>query len=170
LQCIEGPCLEIRKVLHAAHFMPETTTALEALGKFKSTGSEIAIVIDEYGSVLGLVSLDDILKSIVGDVALSEGTREMEAIQREDGSWLFDGMILVDDLKEHLILDELPDEEEDRYETLSGLVMSRLGRVPTSGDHFDWDGYHFEVVDMDGRRVDKVMVSKMPEKEDQDEG
>jgi len=166
LQCIEGPCLDIRKVLQETHFMPETTSALEALGKFKSTGSEIAIVIDEYGSVLGLVSLDDILKSIVGDVALSEGTREMDAIQREDGSWLFAGLILIDELKEKLAIDKLPDEEEDRYETLSGLVMSRLGRVPTSGDYFEWDGYRFEAVDMDGRRVDKVLVVRLPENKD----
>jgi putative hemolysin len=162
LQCIEGTCLDIRKVLQDPLFMVETTTALEALGKFRSTGAEIAIVIDEYGSVLGLVSLDDILKSIVGEVASPEGVHEAEAIRREDGSWLFDGMILVDELKEHLDMDELPDEDEDRYETLSGLVMSQLGRVPTSGDHFEWDGYRFEVVDMDARRVDKVMVTKLP--------
>jgi putative hemolysin len=165
LQCINGPGLDIRKVLHEPLFMVETATVLEALGKFRSAGVEIAIVIDEYGSILGLVSLDDILKSIVGEVASSEGSPEIEAVQRDDGSWLFDGRFLVDELKEHLELDALPDEEEDHYESLSGLVMSQLGRVPITGDHFAWDGYRFEVVDMDGRRVDKVLVAKLPEGE-----
>jgi putative hemolysin len=160
LQCVNGPCFEMRKVLLPVLFMPETTTALEALEKFKIENTEVAMVIDEYGGVVGLISLDDISNAIVGDVISPQGTQEAEAVQREDGSWLFDGMILVDDIKDLLNIDEFPEEKEDHYETLNGLMMSRLERVPESSDHFEWDGYKFEVVDMDGRRVDKVLVTK----------
>jgi putative hemolysin len=161
LQCVNGPCFDMRKALLPVLFMPETTTALESLEKFKLEKTEVAMVIDEYGGGVGLISLDDILDAIVGDVVSPQGTDEAEAVQREDGSWLFDGMILVDDIKELLGVDEFPEEKEDHYETLNGLMMSRLERVPASGDHFEWDGYKFEVVDMDGRRVDKVLVSKL---------
>ncbi|MEN6409228.1 MAG: hemolysin family protein [Anaerolineaceae bacterium] len=159
LQRVEGFHTDIRKALRQPVFIPETTAALDVLTRFKTSGSELAIVIDEYGGVLGLVSMNDILEAIVGEwVNVPEGGQEEEAIRREDGSWLFDGLILIDDLKDYLDLDELPDEEEGNYETLSGLMMTRLGKIPISGDHFEWENYHFEVVDMDGRRVDKVLV------------
>jgi putative hemolysin len=103
--------------------------------------------------------MHDILKAIVGDVAASGGELEPDAIRREDGSWLFDGMILIDDLKDRLEIDDLPHEDEGNYETLNGLIMAHLGRVPTSGDYFEWGGFRYEVVDMDRRRVDKVLVS-----------
>ena len=160
---MNGHCIDMRKALLPVLLMPETTTALESLEKFKIEKTEVAMVIDEYGGVVGLISLDDILNAIVGDAVSPQGTQEAEAIQREDGSWLFDGMILVDDIKDLLGIDEFPDEKEDHYETLNGLMMSRLQRVPESGDHFEWDGYRYDVVDMDGRRVDKVLVSKLPD-------
>jgi len=160
LQRVDGPSFDIRKALQPVLFIPEATSALDALERLKKTVADMAVVIDEYGGVLGLVSMNDILEAIVGDVASSEGEPEPEAIRREDGSWLFDGMILTDDLKDALGLDKLPDEDEARYDTLSGLMMAQLGRVPVSGDHFTWGGLRFEVVDMDGRRVDKVLVSR----------
>jgi putative hemolysin len=161
LQCVEGPHFNLHNALHLPLYIPEATTALQALDRLKSSGVELAVVIDEYGGVLGIVSMNDILEAIVGEIATPQGEREPEAVQREDGSWLFDGMILVDELKELLKLDELPEEHEGRYETLGGLMMAELGRVPTSGDHFVWQGYRFEVMDMDGRRVDKVMVAPL---------
>jgi putative hemolysin len=162
LQRVEGGPYDLQKALQQPLFIPESTAALDVLTRFKTTGAEMAVIIDEYGGVMGLVSMNDLLEAIVGDVLAADGTQESEAIQREDGSWLFDGMILVGELKEHLDLDELPDEEDGAYETLSGLVMAQLGRIPTSGDAFEWDGLRFEVVDMDNRRVDKVLVTAIP--------
>jgi len=159
LQRVEGPHFDIQKVLSQPLFFPGSTPALDALERFRETGAELAVIIDEYGGVLGLVSMNDILEAIVGDVFSPQGKQEAEAIRREDGSWLFDGMIQIDELKDYLDIDELPDEEEVKYETLSGLMMTQLGRIPVSGDHFEWENLQFEVVDMDGRRVDKVLIT-----------
>jgi putative hemolysin len=159
LQKVEGLHFDIHRALGQPLFIPDSTGALKVLEQFKVTGAEMAIVIDEYGGVLGLVTMHDILKAIVGDVAASGGELEPDAIRREDGSWLFDGMILIDDLKDRLEIDDLPHEDEGNYETLNGLIMAHLGRVPTSGDYFEWGGFRYEVVDMDRRRVDKVLVS-----------
>ncbi|MCE1253753.1 MAG: hemolysin family protein [Anaerolineae bacterium] len=150
---------DLRSILLQPIFVPESAMSLTVLERFKSTGIEMAIVVDEYGGVLGLVTLTDVLEAIVGDVATPHGVIDSEAVQREDGSWLFDGLIQVDELKEYLDVKELPDEGDRNYETLSGLIMSQLGRVPIVGDYFAWDRFKFEVVDMDGRRVDKVLVS-----------
>ncbi len=106
-----------------------------------------------------MVSMNDIIEAIVGEVVTPQGEDEADAIRREDGSWLFDGMIHIDELKDYLDINQLPDEDEGDYETLSGLIMAQLGRIPTSGDYFEWEKFRFEVVDMDGRRVDKVMVT-----------
>ncbi len=159
LQRVEGPHFDLAKAMQQPLFLPEATTALDVLEQFKTTGSEMAIVIDEYGGVLGLVSMNDILEAIVGDVITPGALHEAAAVRREDGSWLFDGMILADDVKKHLDLDELPGEREANYATLGGMIMSQLGRIPTSGDHLEWENIRFEVVDMDGRRVDKVLVT-----------
>jgi len=159
LQRLENNQYDIQAVLQEPLFIPESTPALDVIQTFKTTGAELAVIIDEYGGVLGLVSLNDILEAIVGEVITPYGEDEPEAIRREDGSWLFDGMIHIDELKDYLDIDELPDEDEGDYETLSGLVMSELGRIPVSGDYFEWKNMRFEVMDMDGRRVDKVLVT-----------
>jgi len=162
LQRVEGDQFDIAKVMLQPLYLPESTPALVVLEKFRSTGIELAVIIDEYGGVLGLVSMNDILEAIVGDVVYPHKENEADVIQREDGSWLMDGMLQVDELKDYLDIDYLPDRDEGNYETLSGLMMAQLGRVPVSGDHFEWEGLRFEVVDMDGRRVDKVLISKLP--------
>lgn len=167
LQRVTGASFDLQAALQAPLYVPETTPTLAALEQFKRAGAEIAVVIDEYGGVLGLVSLNDVLEAIVGDMTPESNQSEAEAIQREDGSWLFDGMILADDLKATLDMDELPEEEDRKYETLSGLMMSELGRIPCSGDHFQWQAYRFEVVDMDGRKVDKVLVTRIPEQKEE---
>lgn len=161
LQRVEGEQFDIKKVMQQPLFLPESTPALSVLEKFRSTGIELAVIIDEYGGVLGLVSMNDILEAIVGDVVYPHKDYEEQVTRREDGSWLMDGMLQVDELKDYLDIDYLPDRDEGNYETLSGLMMAQLGRVPVSGDHFEWEGLRFEVVDMDGRRVDKVLISKV---------
>lgn len=150
--------IDLEKVMQDAFFLPETTPALETVEILKKSGFEIALIIDEYGGVLGLVGMGDILQSIIGNVSSPLETEDEEVVLRDDGSWLFDGMIQIDELKEHLGIERLPEEEEGRYETLSGLMMAVLNRIPLTGDYFDWNDFRFEVVDMDGRRVDRVMV------------
>jgi putative hemolysin len=145
----------LKDKLRPAMYVPETMLASRALEVFKEKNAELMLVIDEFGSLQGLLTLNDIIEEIVGDIEV-----EPQAMQRQDGSWLLDGMLPVDDFKEIFTLQTLP--HEDEYETLSGFVMTSLGRVPQSTDHFEWNGLRFEVMDMDGRRVDKVLVTTLP--------
>jgi putative hemolysin len=131
--------------------------------RFKEMHSQIAIVIDEYGGVEGLVTSDDILSSLVGDIPQADRGEEQSAIQREDGSWLIDGMYSIDEFWELFDLPPMPEDIEGYYQTLGGFVMASLGQVPQPGDNFTWGGLRLEVIDMDGRRVDKVLVMRLPE-------
>jgi putative hemolysin len=156
--------LELKTILKPPLFVPESTPALKALELLRTSRNHIALVIDEYGGFQGIVTLYDILEAIVGDVPSAGEPVEPQAVQREDGSWLFDGMLQIDEFKEILGLDDLPDEDRAGYQTLGGFVMAQLGNIPNAGQHFDWDGWRCEVVDMDGRRVDKVLVYNLPVK------
>lgn len=140
-------------------FVPETTPVLKLLETFKQAGRHIALVIDEYGSISGLVSLNDVLESIVGDIPSTDTDSDPPAVQRADGSWLLDGMLPIDELKERLGIAELPGERDGEFATLAGFVLMQLGRVPRVGETFEWNGYHFEIVDMDGHRVDRLLVT-----------
>jgi putative hemolysin len=160
-RCLAGSKVELRENLRPPLFVPEGLAALRLLEMFKKSRTHIALVVDEYGGVEGLVTLNDILEDLVGDVASVDMPEERQIYQRSDGSWLIDGKVLIDDLKEALSIPQLPDEESGSYQTLGGLVMLQVGRVPVTGDCFETEGYKFEVVDMDGKRVDKVLVSKV---------
>jgi putative hemolysin len=153
-----GDPIRLKDMLKPAFFIPETMFASRALEIFKEKGTEILLVIDEFGGLQGLLTINDIIEEIVGEIEMEEP----QATQRQDGSWLLDGMIEVDEFKEIFKLPGLP--HEDEYETLSGFVMMSLGRVPQASDHFDWHGLRFEVIDMDGRRVDKVLVTTLPQR------
>ncbi len=153
-----GEMVRLKDLLRPAFFIPETMFASRALEIFKEKGTEILLVIDEFGGLQGLLTINDIIEEIVGAMELEEP----QATQRQDGSWLLDGMLEVDEFKEIFKLSALP--HEDEYETLSGFVMVSLGRVPQVTDHFEWNGYNFEVIDMDGRRVDKVLVTTLPQR------
>ena len=159
-QLVKNKNLEIKSSLHPVLFVPEAASILEVLERMKQTSEETALVVDEYGGVSGLVTITDILESIVGDVEMPQPGEEPDVIQREDGSYLLDGRIPNDEVKELLDIDGLPEESEGSYESLGGMMMAVLGRIPTSGDHFEWQGFRFEVVDMDGHRVDKVMAAR----------
>jgi putative hemolysin len=155
--------VDLQAALVPPQFVPESMPALKVLEMFRKSGVHIALVIDEFGGLQGLVTLQDIVEGIVGDLpGLGEG-EEPEIVQREDGSWLLDGALAIDEVKEALDLrGDLPDEDRGIFNTLGGFVMTQLGRIPDPGDHFYWAGMRFEVVDMDGHRVDKVLVQ--PEK------
>jgi putative hemolysin len=145
--------INLKELAKPAYFIPETMLASRALEVLKKNNAEMLLVVDEFGGVQGLLTINDILEEIVG---VMEGD-EPQATQRQDGSWLLDGMLEVDEFKEIFNLNELPHETE--YETLSGFIMTSLGRLPQTADHFEWNNLRFEVVDMDGRRVDKVLVT-----------
>jgi putative hemolysin len=148
--------INLKELAKPAYFIPETMLASRALEVLKKNNAEMLLVVDEFGGVQGLLTINDILEEIVG---VMEGD-EPQATQRQDGSWLLDGMLEVDEFKEIFDLHELPHETE--YETLSGFVMTSLGRLPQTADHFEWNNLRFEVIDMDGRRVDKVLVTSKP--------
>jgi putative hemolysin len=139
-------------------FVPESTRGLKVLELFKQTVTHIALVVDEYGVIQGLVTLNDIMSEIVGDVPAQPGQEEPQAVRREDGSWLVDGMLPVEEFFELFDVEELETEARGNYQTLGGLVITNLGRIPTAADHFEWQGMRIEVMDMDGNRVDKVLV------------
>lgn len=150
---------DVRACLRKAPFVPETIRALRALEIFQQQRSHMAFVVDEHGVFQGLVTLTDIVEAIVGDVPSQPKREEPHAVQREDGSWLVDGITPAYEFKELLGIRELPGEDEGEFTTVGGFVMARLSRVPQVGDHFDQDGRRYEVVDMDGNRVDKILVS-----------
>jgi putative hemolysin len=161
-RCLAGGKIDLKENLRPPLFVPEGVPALKLLEMFKKSRTHMALVVDEYGGVEGLVTLNDILEDLVGDVASVDMPEERQIIKRADGSWLIDGKILIDDLKELLGVPRLPDEDSGSYQTLGGLVMLQVGRVPVTGDTFVSAGYRFEVVDMDGKRVDKVLVTPVP--------
>ena len=141
-------------------YVPENWPALKVFDLFRTSGIHQALVIDEYGGVQGIVTLYDVLEAIVGEIPQDEEDKEQEAVLRTDGSWLFDGMIAIDELKEILEVDEFPGETRVDFQTLSGFVMNQLGTIPKVGQSFEWDRFTFEVVDMDGNRIDKVLVKR----------
>jgi putative hemolysin len=151
---LAGEPINLKDKLRPALYIPETSFASRALEIFKEQKRELMLVVDEFGSLQGLLTLNDIIEEIVGDFEL-----EPQATQRQDGSWLLDGMLPIDDFKEIFNLRTMPHESE--YETLSGYVMTSLGRIPQAADRFEWNTLNFEVMDMDGNRVDKVLVSTL---------
>ncbi|MEB3827305.1 hemolysin family protein [Phormidium sp. CCY1219] len=154
-----GEPLDLTASLRQPLFVPENTKALKVLELFKQSGTHIALAVDEYGVIQGLVTLNDILEAIVGDLPSVNQPEDAQAVQREDGSWLLDGMVSVEKFRQLFDLPELPGEQRGNYHTLGGFVITHLGRIPTAADHFEWNSLRFEVMDMDGNRVDKILVT-----------
>jgi putative hemolysin len=157
--CLAGQALDLKPMLQEPLFVPRSVSALHVLELFKKSGKHIALVVDEYGGIEGLLTHHDILQAIAGEIAIGEKLKDPRAVQRHDGSWLLDGMLAVDEFKEIFHLDELPGEKKDAYQTLGGFLFTQMGRVPSVAERFEWDGLRFEIVDMDGKRIDKVLVT-----------
>ena len=155
---------DIRDLAVPPLIVPETMVAVRLLETFKQSGKRIALVSDEFGSVTGLVSIIDVLEAIVGDIPSEAEKGKKPFQQREDGSWLIDAMMEVDDFKDLLGLEELPNEEHDDYCSVGGFALSMIGQIPSEGDSFDHEGWHFEIVDMDRHRIDKIIASRTPAK------
>lgn len=168
---LSGQPLDLTRHLQPPAFVPESTRALKLLEMFRQSATQLAFVVDEYGVIQGLVTLTDLLIAIVGDMPSNSDLEEPQAVQREDGSWLLDGMMDIDNFKEIVDIEdeELPGEQRGNYHTLGGFVIMHLGRIPSAADAFEWSRFRFEVVDMDGNRIDKVLVSQIAEKTDEAE-
>ena len=154
---VAGEKPDLRSLLQEPVYLPEGVSALRGLERLRETGSHIALVLDEYGGIEGLVTLHDFLSAIVGELPTPDQEEPM-AVRREDGSWLLDGRLSVSELSELLGISSAEAVDLDEVQTLGGFVMGRIGHVPRTGDAFDWGGFRFEVIDMDDRRVDKVLV------------
>ena len=156
---LDGQAVDLKAILRAPVFVPESAPALEVLELFRSSHQPLALVIDEYGGLEGLLTVDDVLEAIVGEFPVEGEVFEPDAVQRRDGSWLLEGTLPIDEFKDLFDIDELPGEAKGHFDTLAGFVMAFLGRIPSTADHFQWNDLCFEVMDMDGRRVDKVLVA-----------
>jgi putative hemolysin len=156
-----GQMIDINAALRPPIFAHESLPALKLLEFLREKRSPLVLVIDEFGSIIGLVTLHDVLTAIVGDLPmLEDDDDEPEVVERADGSFLLSGVLAIDELKDLLELGELPEEDETGYETLGGMLMAKTGRILDVGEVFQWGGWRFEVMDMDGLRVDKVLVSR----------
>jgi putative hemolysin len=157
---LSDPNYDLQTLLRPVRFVPESMHAAKLLRLFQETGDSVAIVVDEHGGTSGMVGAMDIMEAVVGEVPAIGELTEPRIVQREDGSWLLDGALPVEELKELLQVRKLPEEGEVDYTTLGGLISAHLGRIPAVSDHFEWQGFRFEVVDMDDRRVDRVLVGR----------
>jgi len=145
-------------------YVPSTARALDLLEEFRDAETRLALVVDEYGDIEGLVTLNDLLVAVVGKSTQPQRTaNSAPVVRRDDGSWLIDGALSTEDLRELLTLGQLPDEEEHEYHTAAGMMMARFARIPQVGEHFDWKGFRFEVMDLDGARIDKILIAQQSE-------
>lgn len=157
--------IDLEAIAAPPMFVPESTPALRMLQTFKESGRHVALVVDEYGALEGLVSLNDIVEGIIGEVTRPGSQPDPMVVQRADGSYLLDGSLPVDQLQDLMQTERLPGgsaaSEGKDYHTLAGVVVTFLGHIPRAGEAFDWEGFRFEIVDMDGQRVDKVLLSRI---------
>jgi len=158
---VENQPVDLEAMMQPPLYVAASMRALNVLEQFRQTGVHIALVTDEFGGIEGLLTLNDLMEAIVGDLPSAEDQEEPLVIEREDGSWLLDGSLDIGDFKALVHRQELPDELSGVYHTIGGFVMHQLGRIPRASEHFQWDGLSFEVMDMDGKRVDKILVAEL---------
>ncbi len=160
-QHLRGEPFDIRAVMNEPQFVPEIAPVLNVVDQMRSTGTRDAIVVDEYGGVAGLITMSDVLSDIVGELEDDTNTGIKGSVQRADGSWLLDGNFPAHETRELLDIGELPGEESGMFETIGGFVMNQLGHIPQAGESVEIAGYRVEVVDMDGHRIDKLLVARL---------
>ena len=161
---LSGKNIDLQALMQLPAFVPRSMTALQVLDHIKQSGSHIVLVVDEYGGIEGLLTHHDILEAIAGDMPSGKSPLEPKAVQRKDGSWLLDGMLSIEEFKEIFHLESLPGEKKDAFQTLGGFIFTQMGSVPSVSEYFEWNDLRFEVVDMDGKRIDKVLVSSARKK------
>jgi putative hemolysin len=154
-----GEKLSLQENLDPPLYVPETLTGMDLLEQFKQSRTHIAFVVDEYGGLEGLVTIQDIFDTLIGEI-VTEGEEATDPVQRDDGSWLFEGDTSIPEIKDCLAIDELPEQDKGRYHTVSGLILLLLGKMPVAGDSVILQDWKLEVVDMDGRRIDKILATR----------
>jgi putative hemolysin len=159
-QTLRGQQPSLLGSLQAPIYVPEILTGLDLLEHFRNASVQFAFVVDEYGEVQGVVTPQDIMEVIAGEFK-TQGAEDAWAVQRDDGSWLLDGLIPIPELKDLLVLKTVPEEGRSHYHTLSGMVMQLLGKLPQTGDHCVWEDWQLEIVDLDGMRIDKVLAKRI---------
>jgi putative hemolysin len=159
-QRMKGESTNIQEYLQLAIFVPESLTGMKLLEQFRESGVQMVFVVDEYGEILGLITLQDVLEALTGEFKPRD-PEDVWAVQREDGSWLIDGLIPIQELKDRLGLKSVPEEHKGRYNTLSGMMMWLIGSLPRTGDVAEWEEWRLEVVDRDGNRIDKVLANHL---------
>ena len=152
---------DLKNLLTEPLYLPFSMTATKLLEVFKQTGKHVALVTDEFGGVEGLVSVSDVMEAIVGEVPSAEKPRKEFIKRRDDGSWLCDAWVDIEELRRTLKICSLPGEEDEEFQTLGGFILHHFGQIPTEGEHFDSQGLRFEVVDMDRHRIDKVLITRV---------
>lgn len=156
---------ELRSLVTPPLYVPTSMSSSGLIAAFKKSGKHIALVVDEFGGLQGLVTLNDVMEAIVGNLPEREQRYEPKAVQRDDGTWLIDALLEIDEVKERLqIMEMLPDEDKDEFTTLGGFLLDRLGHIPREGERVEWGRFLFEILDMDRQRIDKVLVTILPEK------
>ncbi|WP_418316526.1 hemolysin family protein [Piscinibacter sakaiensis] len=164
-QAVQGLPLALSKLsegLQPCVFVPETLSGMELLEQFRASGAQLVMVVDEYGEVQGMITVRDVLEAIAGEFTTPTDD-DAWAVSQGEGGWIFDGLIPVHELKDRLDLKELPEEDRGRYNTLAGMIMLLLGRLPMTGDTVDWENWRFQVVEMEGKRVDRVFATAIDE-------
>ena len=160
--------INLEKCVKTPMFIPKSMHSFKVLENFKESGIHEAIVLDEFGGVIGFLTMQDILAEVVGDISPSE-EEPIQIIKRNDNSWLIDGLLPIDEFKDHFDIEELPEEERDHYQTMGGFVTSFLGYIPNEGEKFTWHSFSFEIVDMDRVRIDKILLTKLNITKEDDE-
>ncbi|WP_409200477.1 hemolysin family protein [Methanobrevibacter sp. DSM 116169] len=164
-----GEKVDIEKTIKEPLIVPTNVPSLELLKQFKKNSGYVhmALIVDEFGSLEGLITLNDLLEGIVGDIPGIDETDDPIATKRSDGSWLVDGRYPIDRLKEDCNIPiDFPNEKEDNFSTIAGFILSYTGKIPETGEKFDWENYSFEIVDMDGHQIDKVLINHLPDNQD----
>jgi putative hemolysin len=157
---VRGEGTDLTAVLQQPTLIPESLPAFKALEALRNAHTSLGLVLDEFGGIEGVITLTDLLEALVGDIPAERGETGGSVVQRADGSWLIDGMLPMAELREVLDWDETPGERRGDYQTVGGFVLDQLGRIPAAGERFAWEGWLVEVIDMDGNRVDKVLVAR----------
>jgi putative hemolysin len=159
-QCMRAERSDLTANLQSCVYVPESLSGMKLLEHFRESGVQMVFVVDEYGEIQGLITLQNVLEALAGEFKPRD-PEDVWAVQREDGSWLLDGLIPVPELKDRLALKRVPEEDRQRYNTLSGMMMWLSGDVPRTGEVVEWEGWRLEVIDLDGNRVDKVLASRL---------
>ena len=159
---LERKPLDLSNYIRKPLFVPRSMETFRVLEQFRESGTHEAMVLDEYGGVIGFLTMDDILQEIISDTHATGEPDPVQLTVRDENSWLVDGLYSIDDFKERFAIDELPDEDHDHYQTMGGFLTSYFGYIPKAGEKKDWNGFTFEVVDMDRARIDKIMITKIP--------